>query len=56
MPQTDGKTVKRTNSATGKYIMLTAKEAKTLGFVDRLAYWPDVYNIFDEYQEKISRK
>ena len=35
--------------------LLTAKEAKDLGLVDRLAYWPDVYTIVDEYDQQLEK-
>ncbi|RAP26955.1 signal peptide peptidase SppA [Candidatus Marinamargulisbacteria bacterium SCGC AG-333-B06] len=35
--------------------MLTAKEAQALGLVDRLAYWPDVYTIVDDYDFKLEK-
>ena len=35
--------------------MITAKQAKDLGLVDRLAYWPDVYSIVDDYDFKLEK-
>ena len=35
--------------------MITAKEAKKLGFVDRLAYWSEVYSLVDSYEEDVNK-
>jgi protease-4 len=35
--------------------MITAKRAKELGLVDRLAYWPDVYEIVDTYDRQLEK-
>lgn len=35
--------------------MITAKEAKQLGFVDRLAYWADVHKLVDDYEEDVNK-
>tara|TARA_Y100001968_G_scaffold114083_1_gene103542 strand:- start:5651 stop:8077 length:2427 start_codon:yes stop_codon:yes gene_type:complete len=35
--------------------MLTAKQAKDLGLVDRLAYWPEVYSIVDDYDHRLEK-
>ena len=35
--------------------MISAVEAKSLGFVDRLAHWSEVYSMVDEYQEKLEK-
>ncbi|MAQ65069.1 MAG: signal peptide peptidase SppA [Actinobacteria bacterium] len=35
--------------------MITAKDAKEMGLVDRLAYWPDVYSIVDNYDSELEK-
>ena len=47
--------IKKSLNSVSEGQMITAKEAKKLGFVDRLAYWPDVHNLVDDYEEEVNK-
>ena len=47
--------VKKSLNSVSEGQMITAKEAKKLGFVDRLAYWADVHSLVDDYEEEVNK-